>query len=183
LNILQKTNFKGYEWLNFENLLYSKGSKFELHANDDLEIEEFIILFFSIFGKFINEIQLGQFGTNSEWGNFCIDVWDVENDRYDYSLDNKSETTSLYLKMLFENEIEPTYAGYCKCYDWDKFIPIIINCIINHSAPYSLMFYIPSYEFVFYLHHTNSFGIYYKKANKEIEYIIAKAKTESLEVR
>ena len=75
-------------------------------------------------------------------GDFCIDIWDIKNDDYDYSTKGKSEPTAKYLQMLMDNNIEPEYVGICKCLDWNTFLPVILNCILAHTAPYSPMFYV-----------------------------------------
>ena len=183
MKVLEKVNFESYDWLDFESLPNSDGYKFELYDSSDSGIGEFILLFHSLFRKFINDLYIGQFGSEAAWGNFCIDTWDIQNDRYDYSLEGKRKSTSAYLSMLTENEIAPNYTGFCKCYKWNKFLSIILDCVFDHIATYSVMIYAPSYEFVFYFHHTKSFGIYYKELNDGIKYVLEKAKVEGLEIK
>ena len=183
MKLLEKINFEAYDWLNFESLPNSHGYKFELYDNSESGIGEFILLFYSLFKKFINDLHIGQFGSKAEWGDFCIDTWDIQNDRYDYSPEGKCKSTSAYLSMLIENEIAPNYTGFCKCHNWDKFLSIILDCIFNHTATYSVMIYVPTYEFVFYFHPTKSFGLYYKELNDGIKHIIEKAKVEGLEIK
>lgn len=176
--------FKGFNWLNFDYLPDSKGSKFELYFDESRDLtSKFILLFYSLFKPFLGEILIQTFRPEGIWGNFCIDVWDFDSDKYDYSFHNKSEPTSNFLKMLSENEIEPEYSGYCRCLDWDKFLPIILNCIISHKAPYSLMFYIPNQKLVFYFHHTASFGFYYKELSEGVKYIMERIEIENLDIK
>lgn len=181
--IIRKTSFQAFNWLDFDDLPKSKGYKFELYNDCEIAIDEFILQFYSLFKKFTTEIQIGQFGVDSKWGDFCIDTWDFENDKYDYTPENKTQSTSNYLKMLIENEIEPEYKGFCECMNWDEFLPIILDCILKHTAPYSLMFYIPSYNIVFYFHHTGSFGVYYKQLNEGVKHIIERSKKGELEIK
>ncbi|HBF19170.1 MAG TPA: hypothetical protein DDW81_03675, partial [Cryomorphaceae bacterium] len=68
------------------------------------------------------------------------------------------------------------------CENWDKFLYIALHCIMSHNAPYSMMFYEPKNEFVFYFHHSGSLGIYYKELNNGVKSIINKAKEENLEI-
>ena len=77
MRLLEKTRFNAYSWLNFESLPDSKGYKFELYPNSDLNITELVLLFYSLFKKFIDGLQIGQFGKNAEWGDFCVDTWDL----------------------------------------------------------------------------------------------------------
>ncbi|MCR9155555.1 MAG: hypothetical protein NXI09_15730 [Bacteroidetes bacterium] len=179
---MEKTQFNAYNWLNFESLPDSLGYKFEIDPKLDSSIEELLLLFYSLFNKFIDELQIGQFGRNAEWGDFCIDTWELHNDKYDYSPEGKSESTSAYLKMLIENDIEPDYSGFCKSLNWDRFLPIVLDCIVSHTAPYSVMIYASNDEFVFYFHHTGSIGVYYKELNDGVMHIIGKARTEGLDI-
>lgn len=183
MRLLEKTRFNAYSWLNFESLPDSKGYKFELYPNSDLNITELVLLFYSLFKKFIDGLQIGQFGKNAEWGDFCVDTWDLHHNRYDYSPEGKSKSTSAYLNMLIANEIEPDYNGFCKSLNWEKFLPIILDCILSHTASYSVMIYAPNDEFVFYFHHTGSIGVYYKELNNGVMHIIEKAKAEDLEIK
>ncbi len=187
MKIIEKIDtgkFEIFNWLNFDYLPDSDGAKFEIYFDDSKGLaSKFILLFYSLFKPFLDEILIQTFKPEGRWGNFCMDVWDVENDKYDYSFQNKSEPTSNYLKMLFENEIESEYIGFCRCLDWDKFLPVILDCIINHKAPYSLMFYIPSQKVVFYFHHAASFGVYYKELNEGIKYIVERIEIEDLDVK
>ncbi len=84
--------------------------------------------------------------------------------------------------MLAKNEIKPEYSGFCICLDWDKFLPIILDCIIDHSAPYSLIFYVPNAEFMFYFHYSGSFGLYYKDLSDEIKSIMERAAKEGFQI-
>ncbi|MFD0863720.1 hypothetical protein ACFQ1M_16010 [Sungkyunkwania multivorans] len=183
MKLLEKTEFNAYSWLNFESLPDSHGYKFELYPKSELNIDGFVILFYSIFEKFIDELQIGQFGRNNKWGDFCIDTWDLHNDRCDYSLEGKSKSTSTYLNMLTANEIEPEYTGFCKSLNWNRFLPIILDCIFNHIAPYSIMIYAPNCQLVFYFHHTGSIGVYYSDLNDGVMHVIDKAKIEDLEIK
>ncbi|GAA4234266.1 hypothetical protein GCM10022291_13310 [Postechiella marina] len=183
MKLLKKTQFKAYNWLNFESLPESDGYKFELYSKLDIDVTEITILFYSLFKKFIDDLQVGQFGINSEWGDFCIDTWDLHNDRYNYSPEGKSNSTAAYLTMLIENEIGPDYNGFCRSLNWDKFLPIVLDCILNHMASYSIMIYAPKHDFVFYFHHTGSIGIFYKELNDGVKHIIERAKIEDLDIR
>lgn len=183
MRLLDKTQFDTYNWLNFESLPESNGYKFELYPDSDLDTAELVLLFYSLFGQFLNDFRVGQFGGDTSWGDFCIDTWDLHGDRYDYSPNGKSESTSAYLNMLIGNEIEPEYTGTCKVLNWDQFLPIVLDCILSHTAPYSVMIYNPNYDFVFYFHHTSSLGFYYKDLNEGVQHIIERAKMEDIEIR
>ncbi len=183
MRFLEKIEFNSFGWLDFENLPNSQSYRLELYPETDSSIADLSILFHSLFRRFNDELIVGQFGREAEWGDFCIDTWDVKNDRYDYSPKGKSKSTSTYLNMLYENDIEPDYNGFCKSSNWDKFLPIILDCILNHTATYSVMIYAPNHEFVFYFHHTGSIGLYYKEMNDAITYVLEKAKSEDLEIK
>ncbi len=182
MHIIEKTPFVAFSWLNFDSLPNSDGYRFELYSKHGLGIDELALMFYSLFHDFKDEIRIGQFGINSNWGDYCIDTWDIVNEKYDYTIDNKSLSTSDYLNMLSQNKIEPEYTGFCKCLNWDKFLPITLRCILDHTAPYGLLFYIPRCNLVFYFHHTGSFGVYYKELNDEVRRIVEKAKLEKLEI-
>jgi len=176
-------DFNGFDWLNFDYLPESDGFKFELYfqESEDL-VSRSIFYFYLLFKDFIPDIIISTFKPESEWGNFCLDTWDIESDRYDYSPENKQEPTASYLTMLRDSEIESDYSGFCKCFDWDKFLYVTLHCVMQHVAPYSMMFYVPNKEVVFYFHHTGSIGLYYKELNKGVRSIIQKAQEEKMEI-
>lgn len=185
MKILRKVSsnrFNGFDWLNFDYLPDSEGYKFEIYLDQiDNLVPYFVSHFYSLFGQLSDELVIGTFA-NCMWGDFCLDTWDVQNDRYDYSSSNKGEPTASYLDMLHDSEIEPNYQGYCQCVDWNIFLYVTLSCVIKHTAPYSMMFYAPTYEFVYYFHHSGSLGVYYREFNDEIKMIIRKAKEENLEI-
>jgi len=177
-------HLSGFEWLNFNYLPDSDGFKFEIYSkknNADI-ISHTIYIFFTLFRDVKNDIIVKNFGEGS-WGDFCIDTWDFENNLYDYSPDNKEEPTASYLTMLNNCEISPNYSGFCKCTDWARFLYITLNCIVSRKAPYSMMFYVPNHKFVFYFHHTGSFGVYYKDLDNFIIDLINAIKQENLEIK
>ena len=138
----KKKDFKGFSWLNFYHLTDSDGYKFEVYITepDDI-VSDLILAFYSLYKPFVKEILISEYRPDGQWGDFCLDTWDIENDQYDYSPENKEEPTASYLAMLKDSEIEPNYSGFCKCLDWDKFLSITLNCVAQHTAPYSMMFY------------------------------------------
>ena len=178
-----KSGFRSFNWFNYDSFPDSNGYKFELYIEGKVTVTKFISVFYRLFTPFLKNIEIGTSNPDSGiWGDFCIDTWDVRNDTYDYSPQGKSKETATYLEMLQENGIEPEYNGLCRCHDWDQFLPIILDCIMTGRAPYSLMFYHPLQEFLFYFHHTWSFGVYYKHFNDAIMEILSNAKAENLEL-
>jgi hypothetical protein len=178
-----KSGFKPFNWFNFEYFPDSEANKFELYSTGDVNVTNSNLIFQALFGNFYSELEIGQPTPNANWGDFCIDVWDVKHDKYDYSLEGKNEATIKYLSMLKENDIAPEYTGLCHCLMWDEFLPVALECVITHIAPYSLMFYCPNYEFVFYFHHSGSFGVYYRTCNKAILDILGNAKGHNLRLK
>lgn len=184
INKNNSDNFMGFDWLDFDYLPDSKGFKFEIYPKESKNlIEESISFFYSLLGDLLNELLIRPFGVNVAWGNYCIDVWDIEKDTYNYSPLNKDEPTASYLSMLIDNNIEADYEGFCKCICWEKFLPIVLQCLMGNVAPYSLMFYEPENKFVFYFHQTGSFGIYYKELNTAVKRILKNIKEENLEIK
>ena len=177
-------DFEGFDWLNFDYLPDSEGYKFEVYFEGvkDL-VSQSILFFYSLFQSVLNNVLIKNFGQDAEWGNFCLDTWDMEHENYDYSPHNKEEPTASYLTMLKDSEIEPEYKGFCECTDWDRFLYITLHCVMSHVAPYSMMFYVPDQEFVFYFHHNGSIGVYYKRLNDEINKIIERVRIEDLEIK
>lgn len=178
---LTKTDFQPFDWLDFEMLTNSDGYKFEIYPSNSNSSENLFSIFVKLFGRYSDELIIGQFA-DAEWGDYCIDTWDLENEKYDYSPVGKSAQTSRYLKLLSDNEIEPSYKGYCKTFDWDTVLPVFLECVLNHVANYSIMIYSPSNEFVFYFHHTNSVGVYYRDSNKAISDIVSSALDEGFQI-
>lgn len=177
-------DFQGFDWLNFDYLPDSEGYKFEIYFNESKDlVSQSILFFYSLFASFLNDLLIKIFGQAGEWGNFCLDTWDMDKDSYDYSPDNKEEPTASYLAMLRDSQIEPEYTGFCECTDWDKFLYITLHCVMSHKAPYSMMFYVPNHELVFYFHYSGSLGVYYRKLNVGVRHIIERAKAEDLEIK
>jgi hypothetical protein len=186
MKILEKYvlgSFTGFDWLNFESLTDSDGFKFEVYfeETDDL-VSQSISYFYLLFGNVQSEILIQDFKPGCKWGDFCLDTWNFHEDTYDYSADNKKEPTASYLAMIGNSGIEPEYIGFCQCLDWDKFLQVTLQCVMEHVAVYSMNFYIPSKRIMFYFHHTGSIGVYYKELNEAIKDIIKKVKERGLEI-
>jgi hypothetical protein len=115
---------------------------------------------------------------NKSWWDFCLDTWNIDTDEYNYELKNKSEESLAYIELLIASGIYTGYSGCCKCNDWGSFLPIILDCVTSHIAPYSPRFCDVENEFFFYFHHTGSIGLYYKKDNDVIKGILEIAGNE-----
>ena len=187
MRILEKyssKDFKGFDWLNFDYLPLSESYIMEVYfkESEDLVLQS-ILSFHLLFRDILSDILINTFRPDSEWGTFCLDTWDIENDIYDYSPTNKQEPTASYLLMLIDNKIEPEYSGFCKCHDWNRFLYVTLHCVMKHVAPYSMMFYLRDEKIAFYFHHTGSIGIYYKELNEEVKNIIRKTQKENMKIK
>lgn len=172
MTMIKKIEFTGFDWIDFDFLPDSNASKVEMYSQTPFMATNFLGDFKKIFDAENKEIVIGQFGKNAKWGDFCMDVWDINKDEYNYELNGKSPETVEYLQMLRENNIEFSYTGYCSCTDWDSFLIVVFNCVMKQVAPYSMIFYDESNKLFFYFHHTSSFGLYfqdYHKASKIIQ--------------
>ncbi|HEX7847221.1 MAG TPA: hypothetical protein VF476_15580 [Chitinophagaceae bacterium] len=173
INKITHNNFP-FDWVNLDLYSESKAGKKEIYLikNEDL-VEELIILFYTLFngGK-------GIYVYNDAWGDFCLDTWNASKDTYDYDLEGKSDETREYITMLKVAGVEIEYSGSCECLNWDKFLHIVLKCIVSQLAPFSPIFYDEKNDFFFYFHHSGSIGIYYTKKNKEINRIFEIAKDE-----
>ncbi|MEM6686057.1 MAG: hypothetical protein AAF617_09765, partial [Bacteroidota bacterium] len=143
------------------------------------QFKDFVI---NAFEKYLSFIMVGMHVEGFQWGDFCIDTWDVNEDRYDYSMNNKSDATKKYLQMLTDNSIEFKYSGLCKCNNWKRFVDIMMDCLYDNVAPYSFLFYVPMADFYFYLHNSNSLGIFYENKNEELLQFITYIKSLNWEV-
>ena len=162
-----------FKWLNLDYLPNSNCIRKEIYLNEDINVSENLaILFYSLFGNLKDKLIV----SNGFWGDFCLDSWNPNTNGSNYSLKNKSTETLSYLKALKDSEIEYNYDGNCKCLNWDKFLSIILPCIINHKAPFSPLIYCVEEEFVFYFHHTGSIGFLYKHNNNVVNEVLAMAK-------
>ncbi len=174
---LEKINIKNFplKWVNLDSLTDSDGYKIEIYLieNDNL-VKGLITMFHTLFKTVKNRVKI----YDLSWWDFCLDTWNPNLDKYDYELEGKSDETKSYLRMLKESSIELAYSGICRCNDWDKFLKIVLNCIVNHTAPYSPIFYDDENNFFFYFHHTGSIGFYYEKQNEVVGKILNIAKEE-----
>ncbi len=177
MKILQKlttSNFP-FKWVDITFLPNSAGIRKEIYViNNEDTVDELVLLFYSLFGNIKNEILI----YDSYWWDFCLDTWNISTNEYDYEIEGKSIETGNYLQMLKDSDIEIGFSGSCECNDWDKFLTIILRCIINHTAPYSPKFYHNQYDFFFYFHHTGSIGLYYSSENEAVKKILEKAGKE-----
>ena len=163
-----KGNDFPFSWANLEYYPDTKSERVEIYLREDENLEEgLIFLFYSLFGKHKDEI----FVYDKLWWDLCLDTWNIQEDSYDYDLDNVSKETRDYLQLLENAAIEKGYTGSCKCLDWDTYLPVLLRCILRHLAPYSSLFYSKEYNFFFYFHYTGSIGMYYHK-NKVTDEIL-----------
>ena len=165
-------------WANLESYPESKAFRKEIYTHaQGKELEELGMLFHHLFAPLKERIYI----YDSSWWDVCLGTWDGENDTYDYSPKGKSPETAAYLTMLADADIPPEYSGSVQCLDWDKFLAIILRCIVSHAAPYSPIFYSGADQLFFYFHHTGSIGLYYEKETKIVKGILEKA-AESYEI-
>ena len=163
MNIISSTSNEEFplKWADLKYFPASKAQKCEIYLKEYTDtIGGLITLFDNLFGTLKEEITI----YNSSWWDFCLDTWDPNKDQYDYtaSFDNKSKQSINYIRMLQESNIKIGYTGNCKCNNWNKFLEIILECIISHQAPYSPIFYSEEHNFFFYFHHSGSIGLYFK---------------------
>ncbi len=178
----QLENKLQYNWIDYDFLPNSKGNRIELYFDDGEELSEYVQMFYYVFGHVMDDIKIGMHGLNGNWWDYCIDVWDFENDKFNYSSDNMTESSRRYIDFLKSNCIESNYTGLCKCNNWNAFLPITFNCILDHSAPYSHMYAVEQSDMLFYFHHSGSFEIYYKSQNKAVDRITEVALSEGFRI-
>ncbi len=166
-----------FDWANLESYRDSFACRKEIYLKeDDNVIENLIFLFHYLFQSHEKEMVI----YNKSWWDFCLDTWDVNKEEYNYDVEGKSLETQEYFKILGDSKIQIGYSGCCKCSNLDKFLSVILKCIINHIAPYSPLFCAIEDEFFFYFHHTGSIGVYYKSENQSIKSILSKASNKFL---
>lgn len=165
------------KWANLNNYTESKAYRKEIYLKNDVNIIDGLLdLFYSLFNKYKTDILI----YDSSWWDFTLETWNFQIDTYDYSIENKSKEAMDYLQMLYNSKIEKGYSGVCECLDWEKFLQIILPCIISHKAPYSPIFFNVKEDFFFYFHYSGSIGIYYEKNNNAISQILNCAKVKYL---
>lgn len=182
METLQKVNFglDKFSWVDYNYYPDSKGLKFEVYSNSfEKNIESLIKIFYYLFRDNLSELVIGQSAPDIGWGQFCIDTWNFEIDEPNYNLENKSFETLNYLNLLLDSKIEFSYQGICKCNDWNKFLFVTLDCIINHKAPYSPLFYDLKNDYFFYFHHSFSIGLFYREKNVAIISILDKIKANN----
>jgi hypothetical protein len=160
-----------FDWIDLNYLPNSMCFRKEVYLKGDLDkVENLALLFYSLFGKIKEKLII----SNGQWGDFCIETWNINLGEYNYNIENKSNETAAYISLLTDSRIEVDYNGYCVCKNWDKFLSVILLCIINHTAPFSPLFYNIDNELVFYFHHTGSIGLLYKTETTLIKEIFTK---------
>lgn len=167
-------------WANLEGYRNSKAHRKEIYTNaaDGDEVSALTELFFHLFGPVKEQVLI----YDKSWWDVCLGTWDIVNDKYDYTPEGKSIETSRYLTILHDAGITADFSGTCSCLDWNGFLPVILDCIVSHAAPYSPIFYSKAHDFFFYFHHTGSIGIYYPIENEAVKGILERA-AEKYELR
>ena len=181
MKILDQTHIIDFPfaWTDTENYRNSDANRTEIYLpGNDNSVEGLISLFYKLFAN----VQHNLLVHNNSWWDFCLDTWNIKTDEYNYDLQNKSEESRAYLELLIGSGMEVGYSGCCKCHDWNKFLPVILNCITSHAAPYSPKFCDVENEFFFYFHHTGSIGLYYKRENEVVKGILEVAAKESINI-
>lgn len=153
-----------FDWVDTNHLPDSISQRMEVYLKGKQSINSLKLLFTELFYEFEKELII----YDKSWGNFCLDTWNIKSDEYDYSLYNKSLETMRYLKMLDDSAVEVNYSGCCICNDWDLFLDITLNCVVNHIAPFGHLIFHKTGELFFYFHHSYSIGIYYKEENEVV---------------
>jgi hypothetical protein len=163
-----------FEWVNLESYRDSKSFRKEIYLlNDDGDVAaSLIMLFYELFGKIKKDLLV----YDNSWGDFCLDTWNVHTSQYNYEPEGKSSVSKAYLVMLQESKIEPSYSGSCSCENWDAYLPVILDCILSHQAPYSPIFYNNKNQFFFYFHHSGGIGLYYKENSPFMTELLANAR-------
>lgn len=177
MNIIRETDQKNFplKWANLKNYPKSKAYRKEIYLKNDNNLTDGLIeLFYNLFNKYQTDILI----YDNSWWDFTLETWNCQMDAYDYSVENKSKETKNYLQMLCDSSIKKGYSGVCECLDWERFLQIILPCIVSHMAPYSHIFYNERESFFFYFHHTGSIGFYYHDENEEIKSILGLAASD-----
>ena len=177
MEIIEKLNNHDFplKWANLHYFPESIAIKKEIYLiNDKSLVDDLIIMFFTVFGSFKKNLYI----YNESWWDFCLDTWDNNKDEHNYEIEGKSNETKDYMQMLKGSYIENEFSGSCICNNWDKFLSIVLKCIVNHIAPYSPIFYSETKDFFFYFHHSGSIGLYYNNPNEAIDKILKIANGE-----
>lgn len=153
-----------FQWINIDNYRKSEAFRCEIYitnidnkTNEEI-IENLIVLFYDLFGELKDDILI----YNNNWWDFCLDTWDIQNDRYNYELNNKSKESIDYLELLMCSNISLGYNGLCHCLNWNIFLKVILSCLFNNIAPYSPIFYNVKNNIFFYFDASGSIGLYFK---------------------
>ena len=159
-------------WANLEPYSESNAFRKEIYTHAESNaVEELAMLFHHLFGSLKDKIYI----YDRSWWDACLDTWDMQNDTYSYSPEGKSPETAAYLTMLTDAGITADYSGCVQCLHWDKFLTIILRCVLNHAAPYSPVFYSEAHQLFFYFHHTASIGFYHKNESEVVKGILGRA--------
>jgi hypothetical protein len=174
MKILEKAdlNSEPMQWINLDFLPDSNSERKEIYLKDSPDLLTGLKeLFNNLFLDYCNNILIH----NGKWWDFCLDVWDISTDNYDYTLRDKNIETIEYIEMLKKSNIERSFDKSCTCLNFNQFLTIILKCLLTSIAPYSPLFYSKKDDFFFYFHHTGSIGFYYKQKNSEVNKIMRKS--------
>lgn len=153
-----------FKWLSLPFEKESNFKKIEIYTTSS-DNHEFINQFINTFNFDLSNIVVGPCMIGVSWEDFATE--------YDHDL---IEFDSIYeanfIKMLKSNNIPLDYDGYCEIYDWKAFLYLLVDVIENVQGTDSLKFYNKKGSYAFYPYPPNSFGLYYKKMNRQVQTII-----------
>jgi hypothetical protein len=139
-----------FEWCDLEYYPNSRASRYLLKQINATPYESLINSSMLL----INTNPKSYFAYDSFWWNFQITDW--END----IASSNEHGLSKFQVLLTNSEIETSYAGSCRVFDWLLFMKSIVPCIVDSSAPYSPIIFSHDMDLFFYLHHSGEIGIY-----------------------
>lgn len=84
--------------------------------------------------------------------------------------------------MMASNNIEFDYNGFCEILDWNRFLDLHLDIVINVAGSDSLKFYNAKDQYCFYAHHSFSVGIYFKEMNESLKNVLKKSSEEGAKI-
>lgn len=182
-------NYSEWRYNGCRLLLYFPEEKQKVTKND--LIDSFHNLFDFVSNNLLMLPGIGSIGYDDEnvfkknsihsWKYYCDDDCAVDAETR-VPLPTSAETL-VYWEMLKKDRMY-NYKGLGYCMDWDKFLSITLECMLQYKtwSNCSFLFYDPTNQFEFYFHHTKCIGIIYNQFNDSIMHILKQSKAINLDV-
>lgn len=165
-----------FDWVVHDDLRASAANRLEIYAESD---DDYHFDLLALVEKVVRHFDAPLHIYSSYWWLECLDVWNVEDNTYEFDRKSLSIQTRAYLALLSLSGVKVDFKGLCLCNDSRLVSQIIFECVRFHVIPFCPKYLIPSKGILYYMHHTYSIGFYYKDDTEEVRALLNEIEADS----